>query len=120
MNFVFATVHVKNLEESVRFYENVIGLKKTKSFPVGAGTEIAFLADGGAEIELICNKNEEIAQRGSNPSLAFATDDLDKALADIKAQKAEILSEIIQPNPATRFFFIHDPNGVTLQIIDQK
>ena len=27
MKFIFATLHVKNLEESIQFYENIVGMK---------------------------------------------------------------------------------------------
>ena len=55
MKFIFATLHVKNLEESIRFYETVTGMKLARRFPAGPRTEIAFMADGPAEIELICS-----------------------------------------------------------------
>ncbi|MBU3875033.1 VOC family protein [Faecalicatena sp. AGMB00832] len=120
MKFIFATIHVKNLEDSIRFYEEVIGLKLVRRFPGGPKTEIAFLADGPAELELICNKDEELSQYGEYPSLGFEVDDLDQAMEVMKAQGVEIVSGPIQPNPKTRFFFIQDPDGLHLEIIEQK
>ena len=38
----------------------------------------------------------------------------------MKAQGVEITAGPIQPNPNTRFFFIKDPDGLTLEIIEQK
>ena len=32
----------------------------------------------------------------------------------------ELLTEVIQPNEMTRFFFILDPNGLKVQFIEQK
>ena len=60
MKFIFATLHVKNLEESIQFYENIVGMKLARRFPGGLHTEIAFMADGPAEIELICNTEESL------------------------------------------------------------
>ena len=120
MKFIFTTVQVKDLEQSIQFYEDIIGLKLMKRFPAGPNAEIAFLADGPAELELICNKNETPYEYGQFPSLGFEVDDLDAALEEIKAKGIDIVSGPIQPNPKTRFFFIQDPNGLPLEIIEQK
>lgn len=120
MKFIFATIHVRNLEESIRFYEDVIGVKLMRRFPGGPETEIAFLADGPAELELICNKNEEMPKYGEYPSLGFKVDDLEQAMDAMKSKGIEIVSGPIQPNPTTRFFFIQDPDGLHLEIIEQK
>lgn len=120
MKFIFATIHVKNLEDSIHFYETIIGLKLMRRFPGGHGIEIAFLADGPAELELICDSTEEIPPYAKYPSLGFAVDDLDWAMEDMKAQGVEIVAGPIQPNPATRFFFIQDPDGLQLEMIEQK
>ena len=120
MKFKFATIHVKELEESIRFYEDILGMKTARRFPAGPNMEIAFMADGPAEIELICDKGAEPPAYGEWPSLGIATEDLDRAMVDMKAKGVNIVSGIIQPNPNTRFFFIHDPDGVNLEIIEEK
>ena len=112
MKFIFATLHVKNLEESIQFYENIVGMKLARRFPGGPHTEIVFMADGPAEIELICNTEAEPVVYGECPSLGLSVEDLD--------QGVEIVSGPFQPNPNTRFFFIHDPDGVNLEIIEKK
>ena len=120
MKFKFATLHVKNLEESIQFYENVVGMKLARRFPGGPHTEIAFMADGPAEIELICNTEAEPVVYGECPSLGLSVEDLDQAMEHMKKQGVEIVSGPFQPNPNTRFFFIHDPDGVNLEIIEKK
>lgn len=120
MKFTFTTTQVTDLEDSIRFYEDVIGLKLAKRFPAGPDTEIAFMADGPAELELICHKNQPPAEYGEFPSLGFQVDDLDVALAQVKEKGVPIIAGPIQPNPSTRFFFIHDPDGLQLEIIEQK
>ena len=126
MKFNFATIHVKDLETSIRFYEEVIGMKMVRRFPAGPNMEIAFMAGapedepGSAEIELICDKGAEPAAYGEYPSLGLAVDNLDAALAHVQEKGVEIAAGPMQPNPNTRFFFIHDPDGVNLEIIEQK
>ena len=126
MKFNFVTIHVKDLETSIRFYEDVIGLKVARRFPAGPNMEIAFMAEvgaeegGAAEIELICDKGAEPPVYRECPSLGFAVSDLDQAMEQVKKQGVEIAAGPIQPNPGTRFFFIHDPDGVNLELIEQK
>lgn len=120
MKFKFATIHVADLERSVRFYEEVLGMKTAKRFPAGPNMEIAFMADGPAEIELICDRGAEPPTYGEWPSLGIAVDDLDQAMEHMKVKGVEIISGPFQPNPSTRFFFIHDPDGVNLEIIEEK
>ena len=120
MNFVFATIHVTDLAASIRFYEDVMGMKVTKRFASGPDIEIAFMADGPTEIELLCNKQEELGQYQPFPSFGFAVEDLDQAMAEMKVKGVAITKGPFQPNPSTRFFFIQDPDGVPLQLIEQK
>lgn len=120
MKFTFATIHVKDLEKSIHFYETVIGMKLVRRFPGGPHSEIAFLADGPAEIELICEKDAITPTYCEELSLGFSVENLDQAMDFIKQQGVEIVSGPFQPNPATRFFFIQDPEGVSLEIIEQK
>ncbi len=60
MKFCWSTLKVKNLEESLKFYQEIVGLKINKRFNAGPGREIAFLGDGETKIELICD--EEIKE----------------------------------------------------------
>lgn len=120
MKFEFATIHVKDLETSIQFYENVVKMKVARKFEAGPNMEIAFMADGSAEIELICDKGAEPPVYGQWPTLGLAVDNLDEAMEHMKAQGVEITAGPIQPNPNTRFFFIKDPDGLTLEIIEQK
>lgn len=39
MNFLWTTIHVKNMEASVDFYQQVIGLTIDSRFQAGAGVE---------------------------------------------------------------------------------
>lgn len=119
MKFTFATIHVRDLEESVHFYETVIGMRQARRFPAGPHTEIAFMEDGPAEIELICDKAAKASEYGEGLSLGLSVDNLDEALKHMEELGVKVVSGPFQPNPSTRFFFIQDPDGVNLEIIEQ-
>ena len=46
MKFCWSTLMVKNLEESLKFYKEIVGLNVSNRFNAGTGVEIAFLGDG--------------------------------------------------------------------------
>ena len=119
MQFTHITINTGRLEESVAFYQNILGLNIARDMRGKGTVNIVFLNDGSSDvcIELVANK--EHSYEGSGISVGFATDDLDKSAQELKS-KGITTGKIIVPNPHTRFFFIEDPNGVQIQFIESK
>lgn len=114
MRYLHTTIHVKDLEESVKFYEEFVGLKIVNRISAGP-MQIVFLADGvgGTAVELIrAEPGESFVREGI--SIGFGADDLECVMkaADDKNYKH---SGMIQPNPHVKFFFVDDPDGVSVQ-----
>lgn len=120
MKLAHITIMVKNLEESIDFYQNIIGLPIADRFQAGPDQEIVFLGEGETLIELIYNRKLEKVKIGQDISIGFSVDNLDETIEFVKGKDIEFLSEVIQPNDLTRFFFVLDPNGVKVQFIEQK
>lgn len=59
MRFCWSTLNVKNLEKSVWFYKEIIGLEIVREFSAGPEVQIVFLGKGETKIELICDKKIE-------------------------------------------------------------
>ncbi len=118
MKFCWSTLMVKDLDESIRFYQEVVGLTINKRFVAGPLTEIAFLGDGETKIELICNAENKQIHVGQDISWGFEVDSLDAAIAFVKEKGYEILSGPIQPNPHTKFFYMLDPNEMKIQFVE--
>lgn len=117
MKFCWSTLNVRNLEESIKFYEEIIGLKVVRRFPAGPDTEIAFLGDGETKIELICSGNKT-PEMGEDISWGFEVESLERTLSLVKERGAVILGEPICLNPQMRFAFIEDPNGMKIQLVE--
>lgn len=121
MEFCWITLHVRNLEESIKFYHELLGVEIVQRFNAGEDTEIAFLGKiDKPKIELLHNKKDRVVAQATGLSVGFEVDSLDQAMEYIKANNIPIKSGPIQPSPTTRFFFIEDPNSITIQIVEHK
>ena len=118
MKFCWSTLNVKNLEESIRFYADVIGLEVVSKFNAGPGVEIVFLGKGETKIELICDDESRDTIVGNDISWGFEVESLDKMLVLVKEKGINIDSGPTQPNPHVRYFFIKDPNGMRIQLVE--
>ena len=120
MKFRFSTLFVKNLEESVQFYQEIIGLPIKGRLKPSPNLEIAFLGDDEAQIELIQDINKDTIDIGKDISWAFSVDSVEDMYQFVKKQNIIILSDIIEPMPSAKFFFIEDPNGMKIQIVGNQ
>ena len=118
MQFCHVTITVKNIGESLRFYRDIVGLPVKRQFSPMPGTDIAFLGNGGeTEIELICNQARTDFSVGKDISLGFAVGSVQETM-DALNEKGVATSEIFQPAPGVSFFYVSDPNGVSIQFIN--
>ncbi|NLY42929.1 MAG: VOC family protein [Clostridiaceae bacterium] len=120
MKFCWATIRVNNMEDSLKFYQEIVGLKIEKRFNAGPGVEIVFLGDGETKIELIYNKDSTEVNLGKDISLGFEVKSVDEMISFVKEKGIDIHSGPFEPNPNTKFFFILDPNGLRIQFVENK
>lgn len=115
MNIKHIALRVKNLEESILFYETIAGLSVARRFKADPG-ELAFMSagEGKTEIELICMPEGEYFQ-GKGMFICFETDDLEQ-MHKLAVEKGYKPSEIRNPGDNTRYFYVYDPNGVSVQL----
>jgi lactoylglutathione lyase len=118
MNFLWCTIRVNNLEESINFYEFIVGLQVNTRFQAGPNKEIAFLGNGETKVELIWDKSTSTTNVGPDISIGFEVDSVDEKLVFLKERNIPIQSEVIQPNPHTKFFYVLDPNGLKIQFVE--
>jgi len=120
MQFCHVTLAVKDVDISLRFYQDIAKLKLNKRFSVGTNIEIALLGDV-AEIELISGsmgiyRNGE--SKGNGVSIGFLTDSLENTIALLREQGYKTDGAIISPNPSARFVLADDPDGYTIQFME--
>lgn len=117
MKFCWSTLYVKDLNQSVQFYQEAIGLPLARRFKEGEQIEIAFMGGGDTKLELIHDASRPGGDVGGDISWGFEVDSVEKAFDELKAKGVKILCQPIQPAPYVRFFFIEDPNGFKVQIV---
>ncbi len=120
MNFCWSTLMVKSMEESLRFYQEIVGLTIDRRFKAGPGMEIVFLGDGETKVELIHNINDTEVSMGESISLGFNVNSVDEMMTLVKEKGYVIHSGPFQPNPNTKYFFTLDPNGLKIQFVESK
>ncbi|MBP1990255.1 VOC family protein [Paenibacillus eucommiae] len=113
-------VMVANMEASIRFYEEVIGLKlKGKLLHTNGVVQLAFLGfneQGETELELIEGYNAELPQEGKVHHIAFAVDDVELELTRIRGLNVEQLDEDITTLPnGSRYFFFNGLDGERIE-----
>ncbi len=118
MEFCWTTLQVSDMEASLSFYRDVLGLSLQRRFFTDQGSEIVFLGEGDAKIELICDGTKRPIQVGKDISWGFTTDSLDKTMALFASKGIAMHSGPFQPNPHIRFFYVTDPDGLKIQLVE--
>ena len=120
MNFQFAhyNYNVIDLDKSIRFYEEALGLKEIRRKEAEDGSFIlVYLGDGatGFELELTWLRDweKDHYNLGDNEiHLAFTVDNMEEAHKEMGC--------ICFENPAMGIYFINDPDGYWLEIVPAK
>lgn len=117
MKFCWCTINVKDLEESIKFYQEIVGLKVDRRLKAGPGTEIVFMGEGETKVELICNQANKDASYGKDISLGFEVESVDEKISFVKEKDIPV-SGPFQPSPIVKFFYVTDPNGLKIQFVE--
>lgn len=115
MKIKHLAIRVNDLEESIKFYEFVTKLT-VRHREKGDQWEIAFLTngEGDTEIELIYMSQGQ-RYEGKGWFICFETDQLDE-MHRLVTEKNLKPSPVQDPKDGTRYFYVYDPNGVSVQL----
>ena len=127
MRILHTMLRVGNLERSIAFYTQVLGMKllRSKEYPDGEFT-LAFLGyddeDKATAIELTYNWGTDNYQLGDGfGHIALEVDDVYKAADEIKKSGGHILREAGPMNAGTTVIaFVKDPDGYQIELIGKK
>ena len=119
MDFCWVTLRVINLEDSVKFYHEIMGIPISSRFK-GNGTEIVMLGDADKpKIELLCDGDKKTDNPGAGISIGILVDSLDRMMEYLKDKQIPVTKGPFAPNPHVRFFFVNDPDGFEVQLVER-
>lgn len=116
--FAHNNINVLDLERSMRFYEEALGLKEVRRIN-GEGFIIVYLGDAFQSPHLLeltwLKDRKEPYNLGDNEfHLAFTTNEFDAA-----HEKHKAMGCICYENQAMGIYFISDPDGYWLEVLPE-
>ena len=125
MKFLHTMIRVNNLDESLQFYCDHLGMKllRKQDYPGGEFT-LAFIGYGDEKnntvIELTHNWGTSSYDQGNAfGHLALGVDDIYKVCSDLKAKGVKVVREAgPMKHGSAVIAFIEDPNGYKVELID--
>lgn len=121
MKLYHTMIRVKDLDASIDFYTNFLGLKEARRGTIGDEATLVFLTDEEESyyLELTYNHDGRDYDLGNQfGHLAFTVDDLDKVKADVAARGW--WSRESKPEMSSQYIFVHDPNGYDIEILQAR
>lgn len=124
MKFLHTSITVRHMDESLKFYTEVLGLQfeRRRTIPENKA-EIAFVQDpqSGARVELTHWDGKESFEAGEQlDHLAFEVDDLDRFLLHVRSRGVPVAKEPYRlSGGSSRIAFILDPNEVWIELIER-
>ena len=115
---VHNNINVSNLEKSLKFYDEALGLKESRRIK-GDGFTIVYLSDGiGSHLLELTELNDHPQKYdlGENEyHIAFEADDFAAALAHHKKMDC-----VCYENSAMGIYFINDPDDYWLEVLPKR
>jgi lactoylglutathione lyase len=115
MHIKHVTIKVRNLEQSIQFYETMTELAVSRRLKA-APAELAFMTNGNGETEIeLLQIPQGQTYEGKGMFICFEADRLDQKHQLAQTQGLNP-SPIQEPGDLTRYFYVYDPDGVSVQL----
>ncbi|TLS49246.1 VOC family protein [Paenibacillus antri] len=114
---------VKNMDESIRFYTEIIGMNLDRRVALNDEVELAFLTFPGqesVEVELVGRFDGKLSADGIVNHLAFTVDDIEAEIARLQAAGVSMIDtapRVILNGIQIAFFY--GPNGEKLELFQK-
>jgi lactoylglutathione lyase len=113
-------IRVKDLDATLAFYTDFIGLREVRRKPIGDEATLVFLTDAADAytLELTYNHGKDDYELGDQfGHLAFYTDDLDAVIAEVERRGWWFRRS--RPELSSKYIFVKDPNGYDVEILER-
>lgn len=113
---------VKDLEKTVDFYKNVLGLQETRRQTSGRGSQLVFFKAPGSDEEIEICKFDESGPVVVGPDLthlAFEVDDLKRFAREANAKGYPLSDGPHETSGGSLIAFIDAPEGYEIELIQR-
>ncbi len=128
--FVHASIRTSNMERSICFYTELLGMKLVSRQEIPRNNaEIAFLQDAeakGALLELTFYRGQKKFVQADYKErlfdhLAFEVKDMQKTLNAMRKENVTVTDEPFRISPGGSLIaFVEDPDGTLIELIERK
>jgi lactoylglutathione lyase len=115
-------MRVSDMEQTINFYTNILGLEVLERKVSPRGSHLAFLKVPNSEelIELTSfPPSGPVKVQEDLVHLAFQVDNLGDTIASLNAQGVKITDGPTQSSSGSRFIFIDAPDGYEIELIER-
>ncbi len=117
MKLAHTMIRVRDLDRSIDFYSNFLGLREARRKDIGDAV-LVFLADEDEHhfVELTFNKDGRDYDIGNQfGHLAFFAEDLDVVIERVEAEGWDYRGS--RPETGSKYIFVKDPDGYDIEIL---
>ncbi|MDM8152682.1 VOC family protein [Priestia megaterium] len=123
LKFEHVGVQVKDIEESIEFYTQKVGLELIETLPhTDPSLKLAFLGlEGNVIVELIQGYNSSLPNEGKVHHFALAVDGIEEEFERLKSAGVSFVKEniVTLPNGA-RYLFFYGPDKEWIEYYEVK
>ena len=115
-------MRVSDMEETLRFYKDILGLEVEERKRSPRGSDLAFLKiPNSDELIELCSfpASGKVQVPEDLVHLAFEVDDLDKTMAHLKEKGIPITDGPTTTSSGSRFCFIDAPDRYEIELIER-
>ena len=121
MKLYHTMIRVKDLDATLEFYTQFMGLKECRRSTIGDEATLVFLSDEDENyfIELTHNHDGRDYELGDQfGHLAFVVDDLEAVVSQVEERGWWFRRS--NPKNTSKYIFIKDPNGYDVEILQAR
>lgn len=124
MKLLHTMVRVFDIDKSLKFYQEILGLKVDRTMELKDAT-LYFLTDGITDFEIELTYNHTAPEGGYKLGknfghFAFGVENLDEFTQKLNRNGIEYTRAPFEIKPGLKIAFITDPDGMAIELIEKN